>query len=85
MSSTLERELVWLRHAYIKLSGVARHLGFDVARLKELKDCPIMGSFGFLNLLNFGFNVLARSPPRNVDTLGHSYTRTAWMLSFLWS
>ena len=82
LSSALERELVWLRHAYIRLSEVARDLGFDATGLKELKDCPILGYFGFLNFLNSGFKVLGRSLLGNVDTLGHSYKRIAWMLNY---
>ena len=48
LSPTLERELIRLRHAYNILSEVARDLGFDAARFKGLKDCPIVGFLGSL-------------------------------------
>ena len=43
-----ERELVWFRHAYSRLSEVARDLGFYAAGLKGLKECPVAGFLGSL-------------------------------------
>ena len=48
LSPTLNRELVRLRHAYNRLSEVARDLGFNATGLKGLEDCPIVSFLGSL-------------------------------------
>ena len=41
---------------------------------------PHCGLFRFLDLLNFGFKDLGRSPIGNVDTFGHNCAKTVSML-----
>ena len=45
LSSALERELVGLRHAYIRLSEVARDSGFDAIGVERIEGLPNFGLF----------------------------------------
>ena len=45
LSFALERELVRLRPAYIRLSEVARDLGFDVIGVERIEGLPNSGLF----------------------------------------
>ena len=65
----MERELAYLRHSHDRLRGVARYLGFDVARLLALMvmmtrffvlvlgDCsrPCLIVWAMFDLLMFSF------------------------------
>lgn len=61
LGPSLERELVWLHHAYTRLSEITRYLGFDAARLLHThsSDDPI---------LFIGFRRLCQAMS---DQLGH--------------
>ena len=86
-----EVERVWTREMSPKTTWRwwwfnDRDMSKDYSKAKvflRTNGLPYCGLFRFLDLLNFGFKDLGRSPIGNVDTFGHNCAKTVSMLSYM--